>query len=420
MLLTTRLLDCTQSLCPQCLKPIAAEIVAEGQQVLMRKECPDHGSFSVAIWPDVEHYSWIKSFRFPFTRWLKGEIGETKCPEQCGACNAHLRHPTLIEIEVSHSCNLKCPVCFASTDTAAKMPPDPNIKQLEEQFCNILKTAGRPVSIQVTGGEPTIRKDLADIIRVGKRVGFDAIEVNSNGVVVADNPEYIQGLSRAGVSGIYLQFDGLQRDIYEKTRGRDLVSIKKKAIDNCREAGVQVVLAMTVIYGLNHEKMGEVLEFALENNDIVAGVAYQPAFITGRFNVAAEKRISMGDVIFMLAEQSQGKIKPYDMWPLGCSHPLCSAATYLVNENGRYESIARKISSREYVQRFDPRSPQGSIMIDIAAELFPDKKGLSVVIMNYMDAMTMDLKRLQECSMTVSRPDGSLVPFCAYHLKSEK
>ena len=125
----------------------------------------------------------------------------------------------------------------------------------------------------------------------------------------------------------------------------------------------------------------------------------------------------MGDVAFLLAEQSGGLLEPYDLWPLGCSHPLCDSATYIVEKQGKYEPLTRSLSSGEYHTHFSPDSPQGSVFPDIAARLFPGlKPGLSVVVMNFMDCMSMDLKRLRECSMTVTGPDGRIVPFCSYQL----
>ncbi|HZK53896.1 MAG TPA: radical SAM protein [Desulfosporosinus sp.] len=409
--------DYTESVCPVCLQTIDAKIVSKDNLVYLEKECPKHGPFSVCIWPDAKHYNWLKSFRFPFNELKSGQPSKKGCPHDCGLCSSHLRHSTLVEIEVTDNCNLKCPVCFMSADTSTRPAIEPNLEQLEKQYRKIMNKTSPQTSIQLTGGEPSTRRDLAEIVRVGRKVGFQAIEINSNGIVIANDLDYLKELADAGVSGIYLQFDGLEGSIYEKTRGKDLLKTKLQAIENCRKAGLQVVLAMTVIYGINHDRMGDVLDFALKNNDVVAGVALQPAFISGRFEVTAGRRLSMGDVIFMLAEQSKGLIQPYDLWPLGCAHPLCDSGTYLLEKEGAYQPITRQITPQEYARYFDPDSPQGSVFTDIAGKMFPEShKGLSVIIMNFMDAMTMDLKRLKECSMVVSKPDGSLVPFCSYQL----
>jgi uncharacterized radical SAM superfamily Fe-S cluster-containing enzyme len=323
-----------------------------------------------------------------------------------------------VEIELTKRCNLRCPVCFmAAGSELAAQPSEPDLTAIEGMYKDILKKSGPQTSIQLTGGEPTVRNDLPAIVRLGRSLGFDAIEVNTNGLVVGQDPDYVMELANEGISGIYLQFDGLTPSVYEKIRGKDLLSDKMRAIEHCRAAGVQVVLAMTVIAGINDDQLGTVLDFALGNREVIAGLAYQPAFTSGRFDVRDNRRLTMGDLAFQLAEQSHGLLGPYDLWPLGCSHPLCSSATYIVEDQGTLQPLTCRITPQEYVDCFDPDSPQGSVFADIAARKFPElSPGLSIVVMNYMDALSMDLQRLQECSMIVASEDGRLIPFCAHHL----
>ena len=125
----------------------------------------------------------------------------------------------------------------------------------------------------------------------------------------------------------------------------------------------------------------------------------------------------MGDVIFELSEQSHGILDPYDFWPTGCSHPLCDSTTYIMPTPRGYEPLSRVVDVQEYLHHFDPASPQGSVLPDIARKKDPDHEaGLSILIMNYMDAMSLDLKRLRQCSMTVAADGDRLIPFCAYQL----
>ncbi len=404
----------TKSLCPKCLKVIDARIVEIDGAVYMKKTCPDHGPSMVYVWPDVAHYNWTRAFRVPFRVQKHDPNFDDRCPTSCGLCSLHKRHSTLIELEVTQRCNLRCPVCFMSAEAAS---PDPSVAQLTRIYADILTKAGGQTSIQLTGGEPTIRKDLPEIVSAGKQVGFSAIEINTNGLVIAQDFAYLQSLVQAGATGVYLQFDGLSAEIYEQIRGRDLLAHKLQAIENCRKAGIQVVLAMTIIDGINHDQIGTVLQFALDNLDVIAGVALQPAFMSGRFDVENPRQITMGDVVFMLAEQTGGLIEPYEMWPLGCSHPLCSSGTQLIKQGDTFTPVTRLITREEYLAAFDANSPQGSIFADILArktgEVVP---GLAVVVMNYMDAASMDIDRLMECSMTVSMDDGRLIPFCAYQM----
>lgn len=414
-----QIIDHTESLCPYCLQVIEAQIVEWNGAVYMTKVCPHHGPVNFCLWPDAAHYRWFKMFRFPFKQPQAQTNSSNGCPFDCGLCPSHLRHSTLVEIEVTHRCNLACPVCFMAAGQY-QPPPDPSLETIRDMYASIYDRSGPDMSIQLTGGEPTVRRDLPDIIRLGQAMGFRWIEANTNGLVLARQPGYLRACKEAGLSGICLQFDGLTAEVYRQIRGRDIYKDKLQVIENCRAEGVQVVLTMTIIAGINDHQLGDMLDFALANTDVVVGLLLQPAFTSGRFETRSSRPLSMGDVIFMLAAQSQGRLRPSDLWPLGCSHPLCSCATHLLIDGDTVQPLTRSFTLAEYQARFNPHSPHGSVFADIVADLEPAeglaRRGLTVMIENYMDAWNMDLKRLQECGMTVKMADGRTIPFCAYHL----
>lgn len=413
-----KLLEVTQSVCPVCLDVVDARIVVNDNAVYMEKSCPQHGAFSTYLWPDEDHYRWLKNFKFPHVRPNAFKSPAKGCPEDCGPCKSHLHHPRLVELELTQRCNLRCPVCFmAADDNQANLATDLKLSEIERQLINIMNQCGPQTSIQLTGGEPTVREDLPDIIALCREIGFSAIEVNTNGVVISRNLNYLERLAASGATGIYMQFDGLDDQVFRTIRGANLLKNKLQAIENCRSIGMQIVLAMAVIRGINDHQMGRVLQFGLENRDVIAGIAYQPAFGSGRFEIADNKPLTMGDTIFELAEQSDKLLSPYDFWPTGCSHSLCDATTYIVPKKQGFQPMSRVIDVQDYLHHFNPSSPQGSVLPDIAKKMFPDQDaGLSILIMNYMDAMSMDLKRLRQCSMTVAGDDGSQIPFCSYQL----
>jgi len=420
----SQLIEHTESVCPQCLRVLDATVSERGGVVYLRKTCPDHGPMKLRIWPDADHYRWLKNFRPPFSKPSCQTPNLLGCPLDCGPCSGHMRQATLVEIEVTHQCNLSCPVCFMAAN-ANRPPANPSLATLNGMFASIAEQNGPDISIQITGGEPTLRRDLPDILRLGAKNGFRWMEVNTNGLVFARNIDFLQACRDAGMSGVYLQFDGLTDDVYRNIRGENLLNDKLRLIENCRSEGIQVVLAMTVIDGINNHQLGDLINFALLNLDTVVGVNLQPAFISGRFEAGQQHRLSMGDVIFSVAEQSKGMLNLHDFWPLSCSHPLCSTATHLlVDEKERVCPVTRLITPEEYRRRFNPKSPQGSVFADIIAELDSqghtlqgaEMRGLSLMISNYMDAWDMDLKRVRECSMKVKMVDGRAVPFCAYHL----
>lgn len=423
-------LHTTRALCPECLAVLPAEVWSDGEgAVWMSRTCSDHGLFETFVWPDAAHYEWLASLAFPKVRPHATVASKKPCPTGCGICQRHMRKPTLVEIEVTQRCNLRCPVCFMS---AGNDDSDVPLEKLSGFFQTIAKRAGTETGVQITGGEPTVRRDLPTIIRMGRDMGFWGVEVNTNGVVIAQEDGFLESLVEAGLTGIYLQFDGLTHEPYRHIRGADLLETKLRAVERCREAGAQVVLAMTIVSGINDDQVGAVIDYALENADVVAGVALQPAFTSGRFEANRVVPLTMGDVIFMLDEQTNGLIQAYDIWPLGCSHPLCDTGTFLVRDeeyaaqearrgntsvSAGYLPLTRDLTKADYLDGYNPDSPQGSVFADILARKgTPTAQGLSVIIMNYMDVATMDLERMEECSMFVTTEDGRLIPFCSYQL----
>ena len=414
----------TTALCPQCLRERPATVYEEADgAVWMERTCPEHGELATRMWPDADHYRWLRSEAFAKVAPQNTTPVSGPCPFGCGTCGRHERRGTLLEIEVTRNCNLHCPVCFAS---AVGGEDDPSMEEISTMYDVIANAVGTDGAVQITGGEPTCRKDLPEIIALGRQKGFWGIEVNTNGLVIAARDGYLEELVAAGLTGVYLSFDGLTGDVYEATCGRDILDTKLKVIERCREVGVQVVLSVAVVAGSNDKQLGDLLRFSLDNADVVAGLALQPAFTSGRFEAKRAMPMSAGDVIFQLAEQSDGLIAPYDIWPLGCSNPLCDTGVFLVHgeapegveahPSGFYPAT-RAMTVEEYHAGYSPDSPQGSVFLDILAKRGVEvKSGLSIIVMNYMDAVSMDTQRLRECSMMVTVPDGRAIPFCSYHL----
>ena len=223
----------TRNLCPVCLRAIDGRIVSRGKAVYLEKSCPEHGHMESRIWPDVDHYEWMRTFSLPVVRpeIVREPIGD--CPRGCGICTRHLRKTTLVEIELTRRCNMRCPVCFMGAEEG---PDDPDLEAIRSMYASILEEMGPHVSIQLTGGEPTIRSDLPEIVRLGADLGFSAIEINTNGLALSRNPGLTAELKEAGASGIYLQFDGLTPEVYRSIRGADLLADKLRVIERCREA----------------------------------------------------------------------------------------------------------------------------------------------------------------------------------------
>lgn len=415
-----KIIRTTQSVCPQCLKTLPAEVYESDGEVYMRKRCPAHGDFDVYLWPDADIYRWYLNFEFPSQSRLPQTGLQNGCPLDCGLCPNHQRRITLPEIEVTWRCNLSCPVCFMFD---GEVPADPSIQDIRRMYESIWNHDGPGLSIQITGGEPTVREDLPEIIALGREIGFNAVELNTNGLVIGREIDYLRELKKAGLTNVYLQFDGVSPATTRTLRGRDVLADKLQAIENCRQEAMPVILSVAIVQGINDGQLGDLIRYSMHNLDVIYGLALQPAFVSGRFEVKAPRHLSVMDVANLIERQTGGKVAARDFWPVGSSHPLCYGSTFLMGEGEDYKPFTRDYDPEEYRRRFSPDSPQGAVFMDIVENSFPPgdvPPGLPILIMEYMDAWTMDLERARGCNLAVTLADGRSIPFCIYHLTDSR
>ncbi|MDR3632171.1 MAG: radical SAM protein [Desulfocapsaceae bacterium] len=448
------LLSSTSSLCPCCLRRIPA--IREGQEdrVYLVKQCPEHGSFRTLIWRGPAQFSsWLRPKRpaSPHRAFTGTEHG---CPFDCGLCPAHGQHTCTALIEVTRRCNLRCPVCFADAGPAADQKDDPSLAQIAVFYDRILAASG-PCNIQLSGGEPTVREDLAEIIALGRSKGFSFLQLNTNGLQLAADPQYAAALQRAGLASVFLQFDGLSSATHLALRGRDLMAVKEQALRHCQAAGLAVVLVPTLVPGINTHEVGAIIDYASRLAPTVRGVHFQPVSYFGRFPKAPadEDRLSLPEVLNLIEEQSGGAITAAHFAPPACEHALCSFhGNFLVQEDGRLVPLGGRqsccstgepdaatpsaLQGREKSVAFTARqwslpmaaTPCGCTG-DTSAAAGDDldrflararTHTFSLSAMAFQDVWNLDLERLQGCCIHVVSPDGRLIPFCAYNLTSSQ
>ena len=417
----------TQSVCPVCLSPITAYLVEKGDGIYMEKECADHGHFSALVWEgSAESYAkWDRGNK------KKDKITDPKadrdprgCPYDCGLCEDHVRSTCCVLLEITQRCNLKCPVCFASA--GEKCPPDPTLEQLGESM-DMLMRKGGPFNLQLSGGEPTVRDDIPEIIKMGLEKGFEFFQLNTNGIRLADEEGYAKKLKNAGLSCVFLQFDSLSDKVYKVLRGKSLLMKKLKAIKNCAEAGLGVVLVPVIAPGINDGEIGALIKFAEKNMPHVRGVHFQPISYFGRCIPMAEKRITIPYMLKCIDSQTSHRFKSSDFAGGGAENPYCSFhAEYRKGKDGKLKLLKSSSScccttskkSRENVAR------QWKGAADISAEagsmeaFFKDTLDNTLAIsgMLFQDCYNLDLDRLKRCYICEVDPRYGLVPFCAYNL----
>ena len=430
----------TESICPECLKRIPAQQVRQGMDIYLQKSCPEHGEFVTVIWrgePDFE--SWVRPKMAsyparPFTPILDG------CPYDCGLCSEHRQHTCSVLLEVTQRCDLHCPVCFA--DSGGGIESDWTLAEIEAWYKRLLQSGG-PFNIQLSGGEPCKRDDLPEIIRLGRSLGFEFFQLNTNGLRLARDPGYLAELKEAGLSTIFLQFDGTEDAVYKKLRGRPLLAQKLEAIWHCKELGIGVVLVPTLVPGVNINHIGDILYMALAHMPVVRGVHFQPISYFGRYPEAPadSARITIPEVIHQIEFQTEGLIRMESFCPPGCENARCSFhANFVLMPDGDLKAITRHSQkscckpslaaegaarAREFVSKNWTSQPQIS---ETAQQYGPSLGGWEVFLerkrthtfcvsgMAFQDAWNLDLERLRDCCIHVASPDGRLVPFCAYNL----
>lgn len=328
----------TESVCPVCLQRIPAYKVAEADGVYMEKTCPEHGDFRVLLWRGTKeaYLEWERQKQEPAEHYCHTHV-DKGCPYDCGLCEDHLQQVCCVLLEVTQRCNLHCPVCFAS---AGGVSEDPSLEEIGAWYDALMK-AGGPFNIQLSGGEPTMREDLADIIRLGREKGFTYFQLNTNGLRLAEDYAYLQELVAAGLNNVFLQFDGLREMPYEILRGKPLLEQKLAAIENCGKAKVGLTLVPTIAPNVNYDQIGDILKFALQQMPVIRGVHFQPVSYFGRCGLEQnEQRITIPDMLAYMEEQTEGLLKKGDFLGGGAENSYCSFhGNFMLQPDGSVQAI---------------------------------------------------------------------------------
>lgn len=422
----------TESLCPICLKKIPARYEREDGKAYMLKTCPEHGDFKVLFWNDADMYSeWLRQ-GVSAPKHERGKPKERGCPYDCGICDEHRSGTCTAILEITYRCNMNCNICFADANAEHFDPP---LADIERMYAAALK-ANKFCSVQLSGGEPTMRDDLPEIVRLGKSLKVMHLQVNTNGIRIAEDFEYLRRLKDAGLDLIYLQFDGVDEDIYRRIRGRDMLNIKLKAIENCEKLGIGVLLVPVVIPGVNLDRLGSIISFAKSRIPAVKGVHFQPVSYFGRFPGKSPpdgSRCGLSDVIHALTEQTDGELRPEHFVPRKQFDPHCDfSSTYYLDEGDRLVALSSFDQNTADTEKTDFvaktncytdkrwRMQQGaeakSELQKFALRTFTHS--FSVSGMGFQDVWNLDLGRLGGCCVHIITGNGEVIPFCAFHLTS--
>ncbi len=414
----------TTSLCPTCLERVPGRYEARDGSVHLTRDCPDHGTDSRRVWESIDHWEWVHDTA----------AGPAPDPEPEGKFIVENDHACLAVVEVTSDCNLACSFCFASSGPGGTHRPFEEVLELLET----VKAGGGPRPIQFSGGEPTVRDDLPELVEAAREMGFEHVQVNTNGIRLATEEGYAERLAGAGVTAVYLQFDGLTAETYEAIREVDLTDEKRAAVRACRAAGLSVVLVPTVVPGTNDHEMGDIVRFALDNLDVVESVNFQPVAGFGRYEEHGG-RFSLDEAARRLADQLEG-VQPRDLLPVPCCSATCQSATALKPDSDgvaaltqfldleRFEALSGLVDESDWMELL-ASTPAGKASAcsasgccgggldidfgDLLSEVLP------VSFTGFMDADAADAGKLSNCCVSVPTETGELVPFCAYNMTTD-
>ena len=416
----------TRSVCPVCLKNIPASLsYRDSGQIFLEKSCPLHGFFQVPVWQGrMDFDQWLLE-----TEPLADGLG-MNCPANCGICAEHEIGTCCILLEVTTRCNLHCRYCFANGGSDST---DPSAEQCKRAIREIVRQCGQPL-LQFSGGEPTLRDDLPELIHYAKEAGCSYTQLNTNGIRLAQNPDYVKQLAEAGLDIVFLQFDGTKDEIYQTLRGSSLLETKLEAIRVCSALRLGVTLVPTVVKGVNDQNLGEIVSLARDLSPAVRGVHFQPVSWFGRYPHApsGEDRYTLDQLMTDISDQIGIPIESF--MPSRCDHPLCGFhASFLIAPEGELKPLSSITHSshsrgcardnREYVARHWRRAPEEaqpskefSEEMDFDTFLYRLRHhSLTLSAMAFQDAMNLNIERLHRCSLHVY-DHGIIKPFCAKHL----
>ena len=436
----------TTSLCEKCHALVPAKIIIEGDDVFYLKRCDRHGVQKTLVSTDAAYFKLCRDYIKPGDRPMvfqsRTEFG---CPYDCGLCPDHEQHSCLALIDVNEACNLTCPVCFADSSTA-KTYHRP-LAEIERMLDGLVASEGEPDLLQISGGEPTIHPQILDIIGAAKARPIRHIMLNTNGIRIAEDPDFVDALAefKPGFE-VYLQFDSLRAGALKTLRGADLTRIRRQALEALEKRNISTTLVVVVKRGVNEDEIGEIIDYAL-NWNCVRGVTFQPIQDAGR-NENFDKnrdRVVLSDIrkAIIGAGTAFGE---GDIIPLPCN-PESIAIGYALR-NGRnitpitsffpkdklVEAVPNAITFEKYPELhkqvfefFSLATTQCNTPERLEALLcclpqVPVPQGLGydnifrLAVVEFLDAHNFCLGRVKRSCIHFLTPNGQIIPFDTYNL----
>src|SRR5271166_3547845 len=316
----------TDSLCPRCVPAIRqqiadgklpheillnekvgeikAQIIERDGKILMVKDCPKHGHFEDVMAMDTAFFRHLEEV-FP-GRDIRAHNDE-KLHHHGSSTVLHGRG-SVLTIDLTNRCNMMCDPCFMDANQVGfvhELTWD-EIKTMLDNAITIKPR--RQMSVQFSGGEPTLSPYFLDAVAYARKVGYNSVQAATNGIEFAKSPEFCKQAFEAGLRYAYLQFDGIGNAANSHRLVGNLFDVKLQAIENLHRAGVEIVPVVTIVNDLNNEQVGRIIQFALDNPKRISFLSFQPVSFTGRDEeITDERRHAQRYTLSHLAHDVKGQ-----------------------------------------------------------------------------------------------------------------
>ena len=289
----------TDSLCPTCVREarqeildgkrdykvllnekigeIKAQIIERDGKILMVKDCPIHGHFEDVMAMDPAFFKHLEE-TFPGSD-MRAHNDEKL--HNHGSSTIKYGRGSVLTIDLTNRCNMMCDPCFMDANQVGFVHELgwEDIKTLLDNAITIKPK--RQMSVQFSGGEPTMSPYFLDAVRYARKVGYNSVQAATNGIEFAKSPEFAKAAAEAGLRYAYLQFDGIGNAANAHRLVGNLFDVKLRAIENLWRAGVDIVPVTTIVNGVNNEQVGRIIQFALDNPKKINFLSFQPVSFTG-------------------------------------------------------------------------------------------------------------------------------------------
>lgn len=475
-------IDKTTTVCPECKLIIEGLIYKDEDNVMIRKHCPEHGWTIEKYWEDYEMYIKMRKFHYTGRAFnnpnYTTETRGSNCPFDCGMCERHKTHTGLANVVVTNRCQLSCWYCFFYAKEGEPIY-QPSLDEIRKMFKDLKNQKPIPANaVQITGGEPTMHPQIVDIVRIAKEEGFDQVQLNTTGINIGLDPDLAYRLKHAGTSTLYMSFDGVTKRANPKNHW-EIPMI----LDAVRKANLGVVLVPAVIRTVNEHELGAMINFAMNNLDVVRAINFQPVSLVGRMpkGLRERQRITIPGAIKLIEQQTNGVIRKehwfsvpyvgsinrfiealtgeykYDL----SVHFACGAGCYLfidsdnriipltefVDAEGLFDHLQAAVKEMESKSKLARKAIAVKALLGIGKFIDKEKqpksinftklltsvflkhdfasmgkfhmKSLFLGMMHFQDEYTYDIQRVERCSVHYAMPDGEVLPFCTFNVFPE-